>query len=193
MTSRKLPNVLVTGTPGTGKSSHCAAIAEAFSSLAHIDVNALAREQGLFDGFDEDRKVEVLDDDKVCDALEEVLKNGGKLVDTHSMVDYFPERWFDLVVVLRTDNTVLYDRLTKRGYDDRKIQENVQAEIMQVLEEEAKDSYAKEIVQVLKSDSVADLESNVERIVAWAKAWIENNNDDDEDEENDAQSAVKEA
>jgi adenylate kinase len=39
--------------------------------------------------------------------------NGGVLVDFHS-VGFFPERWFDLVIVLRTDNTVLFDRLAKR-------------------------------------------------------------------------------
>jgi len=38
---------------------------------------------------------------------------GGSIVDHHSC-DYFPERWFDLVVVLQTDNTVLYQRLEKR-------------------------------------------------------------------------------
>lgn len=29
-------------------------------------------------------------------------------------------RWFDLVVVLQTDNGVLFDRLTARGYNERK-------------------------------------------------------------------------
>jgi adenylate kinase len=34
--------------------------------------------------------------------------------------------------VLTTDNTVLYDRLVKRGYSKHKVEENVQCEIMQV-------------------------------------------------------------
>ena len=50
-------------------------------------------------------------------------------------------RWFDLVVVLMTDNTVLYERLEKRGYEEKKISENVQCEIMQVIAEEARESY----------------------------------------------------
>lgn len=50
-------------------------------------------------------------------------------------------RWFDLVLVLQTDNTILYDRLEKRGYDQEKVQENVTCEIMQVVLEEARDSY----------------------------------------------------
>ena len=46
--------------------------------------------------------------------------------------DFFPERWFDLVLVLTCDNTALYDRLMERGYAAKKVEENVQCEIMQV-------------------------------------------------------------
>lgn len=38
---------------------------------------------------------------------------GGNIVDFHTC-DFFPERWFDLVVVLRTDNSILYPRLVSR-------------------------------------------------------------------------------
>lgn len=50
---------------------------------------------------------------QVCDELEDIMEEGGNIVDYHGC-DFFPERWFDRVVVLQTDNTVLYDRLTKR-------------------------------------------------------------------------------
>jgi len=137
-----------------------------------VNVNEFAEKEKLFDGFDEERQVRILDDDKVCDALEEVMKPGGVVLDTHSMVDYFPERWFDLVIVLTTDNTLLYDRLVKRGYVEAKVRENVQSEIMMVIQEEAKSAYAKEIVQILPSNTVEQLESNVQRIGQWAQAWL---------------------
>lgn len=75
------------------------------------------------------------------------MEAGGVVVDHHSS-DFFPERFFDLVIVLQTDHTVLYDRLTKRGYAAKKIQENVQCEIMHVPIEEAQRSYKPEVVQV---------------------------------------------
>jgi adenylate kinase len=50
---------------------------------------------------------------QVVDELEPSMGPGGNVVDFHSC-DLFPERWFDLVLVLRTNNTVLYDRLEKR-------------------------------------------------------------------------------
>uniref|UniRef100_A0A7S2W7W1 Adenylate kinase isoenzyme 6 homolog n=1 Tax=Mucochytrium quahogii TaxID=96639 RepID=A0A7S2W7W1_9STRA len=172
---RSLPNILITGTPGTGKSSTSRALAEAVPEFKHVEVNEIVKSEKLYEGFDAERDAHIIDDDKVCDVLEEKLKEGGCVVDTHSMVDYFPERWFDLVVVLTADNTILYDRLEKRGYKQAKISENVQAEIMQVLQEEARSSYAAEVVQVLPSNNVEELESNVDRIKAWAEAWIENN------------------
>jgi len=51
---------------------------------------------------------------QVCDELEEVMElNRNNIVHFHSC-GFFPERWFDLVVVLRTDNTILFDRLKGR-------------------------------------------------------------------------------
>jgi len=94
---------------------------------------------------------------------------GGNIVDHHSC-DFFPERWFDLVVVLQCDNTVLWNRLEKRGYSKSKIQENVQCEIMMVKAEEASESYRPEIVKYLRSDSVDDMERNTDTIVDWVRA-----------------------
>lgn len=50
----------------------------------------------------------------MCDELEAIMEGGGIIVDYHGC-DFFPERWFDRVVVLQTENSVLYDRLTKRS------------------------------------------------------------------------------
>ena len=49
----------------------------------------------------------------MIDELEERLGEGGKIVDYHS-AEFFPERWFNAVFVLRTDNTLLYQRLEQR-------------------------------------------------------------------------------
>ena len=50
---------------------------------------------------------------KVIDELDDQVSEGGYIIDYHSC-EFFPERWFDIVFVLRTDNTILYDRLQKR-------------------------------------------------------------------------------
>ena len=70
---------------------------------------------------------------------------------------------------------MLYDRLTGRGYNDKKRGENLEAEIMQVVLDEARESYDLEIVQEVQSNTVEDMESNVERCRAWVDQWVVNN------------------
>lgn len=116
--------------------------------------------------------------DELDDENDLNVMKGGYIIDYHSC-DFFPERFFQLVLVLRTDNSVLWERLATRFVDSRcprtccarvplgwllssltahacycreyhfdKIQENVQAEIMQVVLEEARTSYNPELIQV---------------------------------------------
>jgi adenylate kinase len=58
-----------------------------------------------------------------------------------------------------------------RGYPLKKIQENNEAEIMEVILEEARSSYPAEIVVELKSEGMEDLEANVSRMVDWIAVW----------------------
>lgn len=51
---------------------------------------------------------------QVVDELDEKMEEGGMIVDYHGC-DLFPERWFHIVFVLRTDNTQLYTRLESRS------------------------------------------------------------------------------
>lgn len=54
----------------------------------------------------------------------------------------------------------------------------MECEIMQVVLEEARESYAPEIVIELKSNTIDDMESNVERVKLWLDAWKKNNGHD---------------
>ncbi|CAJ2633628.1 unnamed protein product [Trifolium pratense] len=166
---RKKPNILVTGTPGTGKTTMSTALAEA-TQLNHINIGDLVKEKKLHDGWDDELDSYILNEDLVCDELEDIMEEGGNIVDYHGC-DFFPERWFDCVVVLQTDNSVLYDRLSKRGYKDSKLSNNVECEIFQILLEEAKESYAEDKVVALKSDNIEDISRNVATLTDWIRNW----------------------
>ncbi|XP_027359213.1 adenylate kinase isoenzyme 6 homolog [Abrus precatorius] len=166
---RKKPNILVTGTPGTGKTTVSTALAEA-TQLHHINVGELVKEKNLHDGWDDELDCYVLNEDLVCDELEDIMEEGGNIVDYHGC-DFFPERWFDYVIVLQTDNTILYDRLSKRGYKDSKISNNIECEIFQVLLEEAKESYPEDRVVAMKSDTIEDVSRNVATLTDWVRNW----------------------
>jgi broad-specificity NMP kinase len=105
-------------------------------------------------------------EDALLDALEPDMAAGGVVLEHHT-VDFFPERWFGRVLVLRCATDVLFDRLTARGYGARKIEENVCAEIMCVVAEEASDSYAAAVLRELPANTLADLEAAVASVEAW--------------------------
>ncbi|KAG7277968.1 hypothetical protein CRUP_020284 [Coryphaenoides rupestris] len=149
----KRPNILLTGTPGVGKTTLGKELAER-TGLTYINIGDLAQEGQLFDGFDDDYQCPVLDEDRVVDELENKMANGGVIVDYHGC-DFFPERW---------------------GYTGKKLQDNVQCEIFQTIYEEAMEAYKEDIVHQLPSNKPEDLESNMERIVEWMEQWIKNNN-----------------
>lgn len=64
-----------------------------------------------------------------------------------------------------------------RNYPEAKLQENIDSEIMEVLCQEARESYDEEIVVELQSNTPEEMETNIERIEAWLKQWKEDNAD----------------
>lgn len=172
---RSHPFVLVTGTPGTGKTTTASLIAER-TGLKHVNVGELIKQNKCYDGRDEDLNTNILNEEKLLDAMEVILdkaaeEDQGIVADFH-VCEMFPERWFDLVLCLRTATNVLFDRLTARGYSEKKRAENMEAEIMQVILEEARESYAHEIVHEVPSNNIDDMENNVTRVEQWCEEWM---------------------
>ncbi|KAL4789524.1 DUF1671-domain-containing protein [Aspergillus venezuelensis] len=167
---RTSPNIIITGTPGVGKTVHCEQLAQD-TGLRHLSINQVAKDRGCYDTYDEELKSWVVDEDKLLDAIEDEVLHGGYLIDWHAC-DLFPKSWIDLVVVVRCPSTsTLYDRLNSRGYHEAKLQENLDAEIFGVLLEEAREAFDEEIVVELNSEEDGDVEANCTRISAWIENW----------------------
>uniref|UniRef100_A0A7R9WQZ0 Adenylate kinase isoenzyme 6 homolog n=1 Tax=Craspedostauros australis TaxID=1486917 RepID=A0A7R9WQZ0_9STRA len=173
---RRMPNILITGTPGVGKTSTAKLLAER-TGFHHVNVGELIKQNNFYEGHDETLDTNILDEDKLLDALEvifdQVAASGKGLVADFHSAELFPERWFDLVLVLRTKTELLFDRLTARGYSEKKRSENMEAEIMQIILEEARESYAVEIVHEVPSNTPEDAEGNVLRVQQWIAQWVQ--------------------
>lgn len=164
LTMRSLPNIIVTGTPGVGKTTMCNEILGLASqaspplNLKHLSINDIVKERSCHTGYDEELQTLIVDEDMLMDEVEKEIADGegegGWVIDWHSTAG-FAVRWVDLVVVLRCEETnVLFDRLSSRGYKDEKVQENMDAEIFGVVSEEAKEAWDEE-GQVVELRSVA--------------------------------------
>lgn len=61
---RTQPNIIITGTPGVGKTTHCEQLAES-TGLKHLSVNDVVKEKGCHEGWDDELKTWIVDEDKV--------------------------------------------------------------------------------------------------------------------------------
>eukprot|EP00933_Yihiella_yeosuensis_P052990 TRINITY_DN5113_c1_g4_i1.p1 TRINITY_DN5113_c1_g4~~TRINITY_DN5113_c1_g4_i1.p1 ORF type:complete len:177 (+),score=40.09 TRINITY_DN5113_c1_g4_i1:73-603(+) len=169
--SRTKPNVLVTGTPGVGKTTFCEAVAAAVG-FKHIEVSKMVKEKKLYREWDDEMNCSIFDDELVGDALEPVLgeeSTGGYLVDFHSS-GFLDDQWFDLAICLRASTETLYDRLEKRHYPEHKVKENVEAEIFQTCLEEARELFEESSVEIWELEN--NNQENMEEAIAKLSTYI---------------------
>ncbi len=110
----------------------------------------------------------------LLDDIEEVYKDniekGGLVVDFHSS-DFFPLRYFDLVILIRCGNEELHRRLTERGYEAKKIQENIDCQILEVTHDEVFEAYPEDIILELRNEERGDMEKNLGIVMQWLTQW----------------------
>ncbi|KTW28240.1 nucleoside-triphosphatase [Pneumocystis jirovecii RU7] len=167
--TRCRPNILMCGTPGTGKTTHALRLCRLYD-LHHLSVGDIVKKSGCHKGKDATWDAYIVDEVKLLKYLEKDIQQGGVVVDWHTC-NVFPVHWVDLVVVLRTQHTLLWDRLVERKYTLRKIQENNEAEIMQIVLDEAITSFGSERVMELTSDVLEQVNDNVMKIGEWIQQW----------------------
>jgi adenylate kinase len=122
--------VVITGTPGTGKSSVAEVVAKRLGAKL-ISLNIIAAESGALSTKDLARDTTLIKTGQLRKALNKLLKEGEEdvVVEGH-FGELVPKAHVRMAVVLRTNPLVLRDRLRKRGYSAEKVKENVEAELL---------------------------------------------------------------
>jgi len=115
--------IAVTGTPGVGKTSACAFV----KNMRVVHVSDLLDELGLATGYDSKRKTKVVDTTKLAREVDKLP--GDMLLEGHLSHLLHP----DVAVVLRCSPAVLEKRLRTKGWSEKKVRENVEAEAVDVI------------------------------------------------------------
>ena len=66
---RRSPNIIVTGTPGVGKTTHCESLAER-TGLRHVSVNRIVKDKDCHEGWSDEYQSWIVDEDKVRTRLD---------------------------------------------------------------------------------------------------------------------------
>lgn len=137
--------IVITGTPGTGKTSG----SEAASRMLGLDLwhlGEIAKECGAL-SKDPDRDTLVIDPIKLKRLLRKRLGSGeGCVIIEGHYGEIVPKGMVKLALVLSTDPRVLETRLRLRGYSEEKVRENVEAELLDYCLIKAIESFGEEKV-----------------------------------------------
>lgn len=131
--------IIVTGSPGTGKSRVARLIAEKLKG-EYVDVNKLVKNKKIKSEYDKKLNTRIVDVKVLNKYLINLIKKSKKMlvIDSH-LSHYLPKKYVKLCVVTKCELKVLKKRLEKRKYSREKIRDNLDAEIFDVCLIEAKE------------------------------------------------------
>ena len=125
--------VLVTGTPGVGKTTVAHKLVSKLNA-AYVGITELVKKQKLYISVDEERQTLLADTQKVTKQLQKIIdaSQGTIIIEGHYAVDVVAKTYVNTVFVLRRDPRELKTVLETRGYNEKKVWENLSAEILDV-------------------------------------------------------------
>jgi adenylate kinase len=126
-----MTKIAITGTPATGKTTVARLAGKRLGWLV-IDLNKFAEERNLYSGYDEGREVKIADMGKIQKSLNNIEARD-MIIESH----YAHEMKSDAVIVLRANPDELRKRGKEKGWNNKKTEENVLSEIMEVCKQEA--------------------------------------------------------
>jgi len=163
----------LTGTPGTGKTS-VGKLLEKSRGWKVIYLNDLIKEEKLYSEVDEKRDAVVADMELVRARLAEILeteekgKGGENKSEKEEIVileSHLAHHIADTVIVLRAYPPELKKRLEKRGYSEEKVDENAEAEAIDLILVEA-DEWCEKVFEVNTTGrKVEESAGDVEKII----------------------------
>ena len=126
----------LTGTPGTGKTSVSNLLKEEYGYKI-IHLNELIKEEHLYSEVDTKRDSVIADMEQVIARVNDLTCRHGNNDERNDKItileSHLSHHIADIVIVLRASPDELRKRLSKRKYPLAKIQENVEAEALDVI------------------------------------------------------------
>lgn len=149
-------NLFITGTPGVGKTTIANKLTNKLNAEL-IPINQLAKQKKIITGTDPQKGYQIIDTKKLNTHLTKKLNTNNKITIVEGHLSHLCSQ-ADNIIVLRLNPNILQKRLKKRNYNKNKIQENLEAEALNICGTEAFYKYKTKVNEIdcthLKTDNI---------------------------------------
>jgi len=116
-----------------GKTAVSQSLASKLKAI-HIDLSKLVKQERLISGVDKVRETLIVDMEKVSERVQDIIKSYEQdiVIDGHYSMNVLPAKDVYLAFVLRRDPEELKEIMENRGFSEKKLGENLAAEILDV-------------------------------------------------------------
>ncbi|MEM1513662.1 MAG: adenylate kinase family protein [Candidatus Thermoplasmatota archaeon] len=149
--------IALTGTPGVGKSE----VAKLLEKMGYKILRIEEIYEKFVVGYDEARKSKIVDEKKMDKFIKKIKEEGILIIEGH--LSHLLS--VDAVIILRCHPEELKKRLIKKGWDENKIKENIEAEALDVILQKSLQKH--KIVWEIDSTnkSMLDVAKEIDRII----------------------------
>jgi adenylate kinase len=147
--------VALTGTPGTGKTTVATLLRKKGYTI--VDINKLAIKEDFVVGTDKKRHCKLIDVNNINKYIQKNFKRKD-LVFFEGHVAHLLKA-MDKIIILRCHPKELYTHLLKKKWSHKKIQENIEAEILDIILCEAVEQHLKK--NIFEIDTTRKTPKNV--------------------------------
>ena len=130
--------ISISGTPGTGKTGTARILAKLLDARM-ISISSLARKKKIRCGYDKKLKCKIIDTGSLQKAVDKEISKKTNIIESH--LAHLLKA--DFVIILRSNPAALEKRLKRRKWSEKKIMDNVHAEILDEITIEALQRHGK--------------------------------------------------
>ena len=168
--------IALTGTPGVGKTK----VADVLEKMGYEVVRVEEIVDEFVIGYDEERQSKIIDEEELDEYVKKIKDGNILIIEGH--VSHLLS--VDSVILLRCHPEELKERLTNKGWSERKIKENLEAEALDIILQRALekhkriweiDTTGKDIQEIAEeiNEIVKKMPSPCYGKIDWSE-WIEN-------------------
>ena len=165
--SKKNPDksIYITGTPCCGKTTLSKVLSGILPLHTLLEINHFMESNNLFEGYDSEYETNIYDPDIVAEQVEKFLEKHQKTILVGPPLEIKAELLSLIIVLICMKPVVLRNRMLERNYSEKKINENIEAELVGEIQGTIETYYMDKVPILVLDTCTNDIKTCIDKIV----------------------------